>query len=510
MKNLAKFLLFVLVVSAGISLLYDYRLKHGGLKLPSGRTPEKYTLASEPSVDSKQVASLAALNRERRALVSSVVPSVVAIKASKRIGVRRDYGSDPFEFFFGNRRHRYPQDETLVQNSLGSGVIVTNEGHIITNTHVVSDGQGNQVDQIEVQLSDGRTRKARLIGADSQLDLAVLKIDNPGVKPLKLADSDTVQPGDFVVAIGNPFGLQETVTDGIISWKGQPNSTDFRGDLLQTNAAINPGNSGGPLINLRGEVVGINEQIVSSSGGSQGIGFAIPSNTVRAVLEGVLKHGRVIRGYLGIVSRAPQSAQGPTDNEGVVVDQVMPGSPAAQAQLQPGDVVRKFNGRDVENIRMLRKMVSQSELDKNVELEVLRDGKPLKVTTQIKEQPQDYQTSSVLPKRAPSQPQSPSGSNDQDTGSGPLASIQVGDLTPEVARQLDLPSNVRGVLVTSVDPDSGASELQKGDVIEEINQQPVASVSAYNKIAASLDPSQPQVLSVCRHRIRSFLVLRPR
>ena len=156
--------------------------------------------------------------------------------------------------FFGNRRHRYPQDETLVQNSLGSGVIVTNEGHIITNTHVVSDGEGNQVDQIEVQLSDGRTRKARLIGADSQMDLAVLKIDNPGVKPLKLADSDTVQPGDFVVAIGNPFGLQETVTDGIISWKGQPNSTDFRGDLLQTNAAINPGNSGGPLINLRGKL----------------------------------------------------------------------------------------------------------------------------------------------------------------------------------------------------------------------------------------------------------------
>jgi serine protease Do len=510
MKNLAKFLLFVLVVSAGISLLYDYRLKHGGLKLPSGRTPEKYTLASEPSVDSKQVASLEALNRERRALVSSVVPSVVAIKASKRIGVRRDYGSDPFEFFFGNRRRRYPQDETLVQNSLGSGVIVTNEGHIITNTHVVSDGEGNQVDQIEVQLSDGRTKKAQLIGADSQQDLAVLKIDNPGVKPLKLADSDTVQPGDFVLAIGNPFGLQETVTDGIISWKGQPNSTDFRGDLLQTNAAINPGNSGGPLINLRGEVVGINEQIVSSSGGSQGIGFAIPSNLVRAVLESVLKHGRVIRGYLGIVSRALQSEQGPTDNEGVVVDQVMPGSPAAQAQLQPGDVVRKFNGRDVQNITTLRKMVGQTELDKNVELEVLRDGKPLKVTTQIKEQPQDYQTSSVLPKRAPSQPQNPSGSNDQDTSNGPLASIQVGDLTPEVARQLDLPSNVRGVLVTSVDPDSGGAELQKGDVIEEINQQPVTSVSDYNKIAGSLDPSQRQVLSICRHRIRSFLVLRPR
>jgi serine protease Do len=268
----------------------------------------------------------------------------------------------------------------------------------------------------------------------------VLKIDDPGVSPLKLADSDTVQPGDFVLAIGNPFGLQETVTDGIISWKGQPNSTDFRGDLLQTNAAINPGNSGGPLINLRGEVVGINEQIVSRSGGSEGIGFAIPSNTVRGVLESVLRHGRVIRGYLGIVSRALQSGQqNATDNEGVVVDEVMPGSPAAQAKLQPGDVVRKFNGRDVENIMALRKMVGQAELDKNVELEVVRDGKPLKVTTQIKEQPQDYQTSGVLPRRAPSQPQTPGGPNDQETNDGPLASIHVEDLTPEAARQLDLP-----------------------------------------------------------------------
>ena len=508
MKNLAKFLLFVLLVSAGISLLYDYRLKHGGLNLPSTRKSEKYTLASQPSVDSKQVASLEALNRERRALVSSVLPSVVAVKTSKKVGIRREYGLDPFEFFFGNqqRRFRTPRDESLVQNSLGSGVIVTNEGHIITNNHVV-----DQVDEIEVQLSDGRTKKARLVGADSQLDLAVLKIDEPGVKPLKLADSDTVQPGDFVLAIGNPFGLQETVTDGIISWKGRPNSTDFRGDLLQTNAAINPGNSGGPLINLRGEVVGINEQIVSSSGGSQGIGFAIPSNTVRTALESVLKHGRIIRGYLGIVSRAVQSGQqSATDNEGVVIDQVISGSPAAQAQLQPGDVIRKFNGRDVKTMGTLRNIVAQTELNKNVELEIVRDGKPLKVTTQIKEQPQEYQTSSALPRRAPLQPQTPRQPNEEEAASNPLASIHVGELTQEMAGQLDLPANAQGVLVTGVDPDSGVAELQKGDVIEEINQQPVTSVSDYNEIAAAVDPSQPQVLSVCRHRSRSFLVLRPR
>jgi serine protease Do len=505
MKNLAKFLLFVLLISAGISLLYDYRLKHGTLNLPSARTPEKYTLASTPNVDPKQVASLEALNRERRALVSSVIPSVVAVKTSKKIEVRRQYSLDPFEFFFRNQQGQFrnPNDEALVQNALGSGVIVTNEGHIITNNHVV-----DQVDEIEVQLSDGQTKKARLVGADSQVDLAVLKIDDPGVKPLKLADSDIVQAGDFVLAIGNPFGFEETVTDGIISSKGRPNRTDAFGDLLQTNAAINPGNSGGPLINLRGEVIGINTAIISRSGGSQGIGFAIPSNTVRTALESLLKQGRIIRGYLGILSRALQPGETGADTEGVVVDDVVPGSPAAEAQLQKGDVIHKFNGHEVKNFPMLRSLVAQAEPNKKVELEIIRGGKSLNVATQIKEQPVDYQTSGVLPRRA--QPQTQPEPDSQAETNGPLASIHVEDLTPEMARQLDLPNNVQGVLVTSVDPDSGAAELQKGDVIEEINQQPVASISDYNKMVASLDPSQPQVLSVCRHRMRSFLVLRPR
>jgi len=325
MKNLAKFLLFVLVVSVGISLLYDYRLKHGKLELLPRRTSEKYTFASEPAINPKETASLEALNQERRALVKSVIPSVVAVKTSKKIGIRRQYGLGPFEFFFGSPGGQFngPPDQALVQNSLGSGVVVTNEGHIITNNHVV-----DRVDEIEVQLSDGRTKKARLVGADPQLDLAVLKIDDPGVKPLKLADSDTVQPGDFVLAIGNPFALQETVTDGIISWKGRPNSTDVRGDLLQTNAAINPGNSGGPLINLRGEVIGINTAIASTTGGSQGVGFAIPSNTVRTALESLLKHGRIIRRYLGIQARAVRPGQSAGDGDGVVVEEVVPGSPA--------------------------------------------------------------------------------------------------------------------------------------------------------------------------------------
>jgi serine protease Do len=502
MKNLLKFFLFVGGLSLLISALYDYQLRHGRLGTLGRRSPEKYTLASNPTVDPKEIPSLEALNRERRALVSSVIPSVVAVKTSKKIAIERQNELDPFGFFFRRpRAFRNPNEEALIQNSLGSGVIVTKEGHIITNNHVV-----DQVDEIDVQLSDGRTKKARLVGADSQVDLAVLKIDDPDVKPLKLADSDTVQAGDFVLAIGNPFGFEETVTDGIISSKARPNRADVFGDLLQTNAAINPGNSGGPLVNLRGEVVGINTAIISRSGGSQGIGFAIPSNTVRTALESLLKQGRIIRGYLGILTRALPPGQGNAETEGAIVDEVVPGSPAAEAQLQKGDVIRKFNGHDVKSFLELRSLVSQVEPNKKVELEILRNGNLMKVTTQIKEQPIDYQTSRIVPRPAPPQ-QSPAPGGEAQGG---LASIHVAELTPEMARQLDLPNGVRGVVVTNVDPDAGAADLQKGDVIEEINQQPVTSVADYRKIVTSLDPNQTQVLSVCRHRVRSFLVLRPR
>jgi serine protease Do len=504
MKNLLKFVLFVALLSAGIAALYDYQLKHGRLPLLARAAPEKYTLASNADVDPKSIPTLASLDRERRALVSSVIPSVVSVKTSRKIAIRRQYALDPFDFFNRNpRQFRNPNDEALVQNSLGSGVIVSNEGHIITNNHVV-----DQVDEIEVQLSDGRTKKARLVGADAIADLAVLKVDDPGVKPLKLGDSDSVQAGDFVLAIGNPFGFEETVTDGIFSSKGRPNRVDGFGDFLQTNAAINPGNSGGPLINLRGEVVGINTAIISRSGGSQGIGFAIPSNTVRTALESLLQHGRIIRGYLGIQSRITQPGQIAPASEGVVVDDVVPGSPAADAQLQKGDVILKFNGHDVKNFPELRMLVSQAELNKKIELEVERNGKPLKVTTAIKEQPENYSTAGVVP--SPNQPQRPPGSDDQLNQNGPLDSLEVSDLTPETVRQLDLPNRVRGVVVTKIDPNSNNSELERGDVIEAVNQQPVTSVSEFKKIVNSLDPNQTHVLSVCRHRTRSFVVVRPR
>lgn len=500
MKNLIKFLFFVLLVSAGISLLYDYRIKSGGLKFLAV-TSEKYSLAVNASVDPKDVAGLEALNRERRALVSAVIPSVVSIKTSKKVALRRQYQLDPSDFFNRNpRQFRNPNEEAMVQNSLGSGVVVTSEGHIITNNHVV-----DQVDEIEVQLSDGKTKKAKLIGADAVVDLAVLKIEEPGLKALKFGDSDAVQAGDFVVAVGNPFGFEETVTDGIISSKGRPNRVDGFGDYLQTNAAINPGNSGGPLVNLRGEIIGINTAIISRSGGSQGIGFAIPSNSVKTALESLLKNGRIIRGYLGIQARP--TTQGVAETDGVIVDDVVPNSPASEAKLKRDDVIKKFNGHVVRNITELRTLVAQVELNKKVELELVRNGNNLKITAEIKEQPVDYLTSRNNP-RQPQTPQQPDDQQDAPDDTNALASVEVAEVTPDVVKRLDLPNRIRGVVVTKVDGEVG--ELRAGDVIEEVNQQPVTTVAEFKKVVGSLDPNGTQVLSVCRHRTRSFVVVRPR
>ncbi len=512
MKNFLKFLLLVLVLSAGVSLLYDYQLHHGHLSLTNHARPEKYTLADAPAVDPKSVASLASLSDERRKLVAGVIPSVVSVKTTKRI--QRPQGLDPFDFFRGNfRQYRGPEDEAMVQNSLGSGVIVTKEGHIITNNHVV-----DHVDEIEVQLSDGRVRKARLIGADAKLDLAVLKMDEPDAKPLKLGDSDAVQAGDFVLAVGNPFGFEETVTDGIISSKGRPNRVDGFGDFLQTNAAINPGNSGGPLINLRGEVVGINTAIISRSGGSQGIGFAIPSNTVKMALESLLKQGRIIRGYLGIETTAPRTGPfGGSIDTGVVVSAVMPNSPAAEAKIQRGDIIRKFDGHDIHSIAELQRLVSQVDLNKKVPVEVTRSGKSVTVSAQIKEQPANYQLAQALPpgqqlpqNNLPNDDQDQDQSGDEAQDGGPLAAIEVQALTPQLAQSLGIPPSVRGVVVARVDGGPGGTELRAGDVIEAVNQEPVNSVEEYGSILQRLDPSQPQVLSVCRRRTRSFVVVKPR
>jgi serine protease Do len=273
--------------------------------------------------------------------------------------------------------------------SLGSGVIVSKEGHILTNHHVIAG-----MTEIRVQLTDGRNLAAALIGSDPATDIAVLRIDAPNIEPLALGESDGLRVGQQVFAIGNPYGLEETVTRGIVSAKGRHTASDSSIEYVQHDAAVNEGNSGGPLLNVRGEIVGINSAIFSRTGGWQGISFAIPANSARRVLEGIVKRGRMVRSYLGVVMQevSPALARnlGLPDLEGAIVTEVAPDSPAARAGLQPGDVIRTFNGKRVAGVQPLRQMIAGTEVGQEVQVGFLRAGTAAKVTAKLTEMPPEY------------------------------------------------------------------------------------------------------------------------
>lgn len=375
--------LFIFIVAALVAFGL-YRWSQLDQRLHGQRAVEQYTPAEGLRIDPKDVQVLTALDAEYTRLVHAVTPSVVSITTSRR--VQNPTSVDPLEFFF-RRRSTTPQDQV----QLGSGVIVSQEGHILTNHHVVAN-----MDKIQVQLTDGRVVPAQLIGTDEQTDIAVLKISADKIEPLRLGDSDDVRVGQMVFAVGNPFGLQETVTQGIISAKGRRAMADSGVEFLQTDAAVNQGNSGGPLINLKGEIIGINSAIFSTSqeGSWLGISFAIPSNVAKRALESVLKTGRIVRGYLGVTmvnisQLAPEIRQqfALTDKEGAVVAQVMPDSPADLAGLKPGDQIRRFNGRTVPDRIFFRSRVAELDVHAKAELTILRAGQEHTLTVQIAEAP---------------------------------------------------------------------------------------------------------------------------
>ena len=375
--------LFVFLV-AGLLAFGIYRWQRlNSQPLNGKRATEQYTPATGPRIDPKDVQVLSALDAEYTRLTEAVVPSVVSITTSRR--VLRNQNVDPFEFLFRQRRSR-PQEGT--QMSLGSGVIVSREGHIITNHHVVAN-----MDTIEVQLTDGRVEPAQLIGTDEQTDIAILKINADKIEPLLLGDSDQVRVGQMVFAIGNPFGLQETVTQGIISAKGRRAVADSGVEFLQTDAAVNQGNSGGPLLNLRGEIIGINSAIFSTSeeGNWLGISFAIPSNVARRALESVLRTGRIVRGYLGVTMKdvTPKIAEelGVQSTEGAAITNVLPDSPAEKAGLKVRDIVRSFNHHPVKDTLALRSRVAESDIGARIELGIVRGGKDLTLTAEVAEAP---------------------------------------------------------------------------------------------------------------------------
>jgi serine protease Do len=496
MKSFLKFLVFVLLLALAISLIYVWQGKQPGQ--PQVKV-EKFTPADKPSLDLNSVDVLQRLDEEYTKVADAVVPSVVSITTTKTVSRRMPV--DPLELFFGRR---FSDDNSAQQKvtSLGSGVIVSKEGHIVTNNHVL-----NGTDDVTVQLSDGRQAKAKIVGTDAQIDLAVLKIDLENLTPLPIGDSDKVRVGQIVMAIGNPFGLDESVSQGIISAKDRRAMNDSELEFFQTDTAINPGNSGGPLVNIRGEVIGINTAIYSESGGNQGIGFAIPSNVVRAAMNSIISKGRVIRGYLGVgiqpVTTDIAEQFKLTSARGALVTDVTPGSPAEKAGIIRGDVIRKINGYEVKDTVTLVNRIAEADIGSNLTIDLVRDGETKTVNAQVVEQPADLV---ARLNRNQSSPPDPSAASDNS----PFAGVEVQNLTPRLRNEANVPPNVNGVIVTRVDPASAiAQQLKPGDVIEQINRQPVSDVADFQSLVGRLDPDRPVMVGMARNRQRSFVIIQP-
>jgi serine protease Do len=405
-------------------------------------------------------------------VVKRVTPGVVKVYTTTKARNTAFNGppemDDFFRRFFGDEfEGRIPRRNFHVprQQGVGSGVIATKDGYILTNNHVV-DG----ADEVKVTLQDGREFSAKVIGRDPKSDIAVIKIDAKDLPAVPMADSDRVEVGDVVLAIGNPFGIGQTVTTGIVSATGRAGAVglDYE-DFIQTDAAINPGNSGGALVDADGRLIGINTAILSRSGGNQGIGFAIPINLARDVMQSLVKDGHVTRGYLGIMIQDVTPALAKefklAGTSGALVGDVTAKSPAEKAGLKDGDVILEFNGKKVTDSRHLKLEVARTKPGESVPVKVLRDGATKTLEITVKEQPGTERLAKA------------ESHSDDDTGT--LNGVTVADLDSRARRQFDLPERLDGVVVTDVQPDSAAAEagLKPGDVIQEINRKPVRTAN---------------------------------
>jgi len=436
------------------------------------------------------VAAAADLQQQIKDTAAKVIPAVVSIAST--VMVKDQAFTDetlPFGLFKDPPARR--------QYGQGSGVIVSQDGYIVTNHHVVADA----VD-VEVVLADRRQYKGKVVATDPRTDVAVIKIHATNLPTVPWGDSGRLAVGDFVLAIGNPLGLSRTVTFGIVSAVGRADVgvADFE-DFIQTDAPINPGNSGGALVNIHGELIGINTAIASPTGGSVGVGFAIPSNMARTAMQSLIKTGRVVRGFLGASTQDVSPTLGKIfhlpDVKGAIVTDLQPKGSAEKAGLKRGDVVERFDGRDVMDSGHLRNLVAAAPIGSRHRLDIIRDGKPMQAELTIQEAPKERAKRSQASVAEASATQHP------------LSGVVFDDVTPPLARQMDLPVN-NGVVVTDIEEGSLAesSGLQPGDVILELNRQPIPNFATFQRLADPMKPTDLALLLVNRQGTVLYIPVR--
>ena len=455
-------------------------------------------------LDTESVGALIALDKAMETLAARVTPAVVNVTVTSKTkpetagempdDMQQFFGQNsPFGQFFGPHMRRRPQ----IEHGMGSGVVISPDGYIVTNNHVV-DGA---VD-VRVTTSNRRVLKAKVIGTDPLTDLAVLKVDATGLASVPWGDSKEVRPGQTVLAFGNPYGFRFTVTRGIVSAVNRanpdPTNPSKPGEFIQTDAAINPGNSGGPLVDARGEIVGINTFLISPSGTFSGMGFAIPSQIVRPTVETLIRDGKVRHGHIGIgiADVTPENAKffGDSAAMGGVVTQVEPDSPGAKAGLQIGDVITEVDGHKVNDAGELQVVVGQKQPGTKLELTILRDGKTTTIPVTLEE----------LGSR------NGEGTSNSGEGTGKMHwGLGLSNLTPELRDQLQAPRDIHGAVIEQVQPGSPADNagLQQGDIILEVNRHKVQSASDVQQALSGVGKGQDALLLVWSNGGNSFRVL---